>query len=657
VPAGKYFLGANTLDLRTTLRLTGDGVGDAGGAPSYLRWTLGTTGIRVQAVNTTGATGTQAGDGTKSGAASIIEGLHLEGAYAGVEAEAHGIHLRARATIRDCYIENFQGDGIYANCSAGSGGASEGNANNFYIEKTWLAGNRNNIYLIGGDVNAGLAIGVNVNYARAWGVNDNSFLGNSYFGMHASGNVSGPYRTTNINACSVFSGCYSESDQPASSFTYPTVILGGLHAAGVSGTGAWLRNAQGFATFDKVQVGNATFNDGSYMAMGVAGLSNNYRWEAASDGLRLGYGGSISLIQIAKPGSSYGVTVDDHGLVLDNIWVGGGADYRRITARGSNPNGAVYGANGAIALNSGFSGASTPFAWMNTAYPTTWAPVYGLGAAAAAIATSGSGADLTNASVTLGKVATVADATILGNNTGSTASPLALTAAQVRTLLALAAVATSGSASDLTAGTVPAGRMPAHTGDVTSTAGAVALTIANDTVTYAKLQNISATARLLGRASAGAGDPEEVGLAGGLTISGSNLTLGAITPASVAATGAVTSSGGAVGYATGAGGTVTQLTNKSTGVTLNKLCGQVTMNNAALAAAAIVEFTVTDSQVAATDTVNLVLASGAAAGTAYRYWISGIAAGSFKVTVENRSGGSLSEALVFAFAVLKAVNA
>jgi hypothetical protein len=110
-------------------------------------------------------------------------------------------------------------------------------------------------------------------------------------------------------------------------------------------------------------------------------------------------------------------------------------------------------------------------------------------------------------------------------------------------------------------------------------------------------------------------------------------------------------------YSTGAGGTIIQATSKSTGVTLNKLCGQVTMSAAALAAAAIVEFTVTNSQVAATDTINLNLASGAATSTAYRYWVSGVAAGSFKVSVENRSGGSLSEALVLNFAVVKAVSA
>lgn len=46
-----------------------------------------------------------------------------------------------------------------------------------------------------------------------------------------------------------------------------------------------------------------------------------------------------------------------------------------------------------------------------------------------------------------------------------------------------------------------------HTGDVT---GATSLTIANDAVTYAKMQNVSATDKLLGRSTAGSGDVEEI---------------------------------------------------------------------------------------------------------------------------------------------------
>lgn len=49
------------------------------------------------------------------------------------------------------------------------------------------------------------------------------------------------------------------------------------------------------------------------------------------------------------------------------------------------------------------------------------------------------------------------------------------------------------------------------TGDVTgSGTGSFAATIANDAVTYAKMQNVSATDRLLGRSTAGAGDVEEI---------------------------------------------------------------------------------------------------------------------------------------------------
>jgi hypothetical protein len=49
------------------------------------------------------------------------------------------------------------------------------------------------------------------------------------------------------------------------------------------------------------------------------------------------------------------------------------------------------------------------------------------------------------------------------------------------------------------------------TGDVTgSGTGSFAATIANDSVTYAKMQNVSATDRLLGRSTSGAGDVEEI---------------------------------------------------------------------------------------------------------------------------------------------------
>ena len=107
---------------------------------------------------------------------------------------------------------------------------------------------------------------------------------------------------------------------------------------------------------------------------------------------------------------------------------------------------------------------------------------------------------------------------------------------------------------------------------------------------------------------------------------------------------------------TGAGGAVTQATSKSTGVTLNKVCGAITMNNAALGNNNSVSFTLTNSAIAATDVVAVSIKSGATAG-GYLLLVDAVAAGSCQISLRNHSGGSLSEAVVISFAVIKAVAA
>ena len=108
------------------------------------------------------------------------------------------------------------------------------------------------------------------------------------------------------------------------------------------------------------------------------------------------------------------------------------------------------------------------------------------------------------------------------------------------------------------------------------------------------------------------------------------------------------------GYATGAGGTVTQATSKSTGVTLNKVCGTITLNAASLAANTGVAFTLTDSAITATD---LVVCHHDSVGTLGAYGIVVTpGAGSATVTVRNLTSGALAEALVLRFAIIKAVT-
>lgn len=81
-----------------------------------------------------------------------------------------------------------------------------------------------------------------------------------------------------------------------------------------------------------------------------------------------------------------------------------------------------------------------------------------------------------------------------------------------RTTLGLGTLATqSGTFSGTSSGTNTGDQTITLTGDVTgSGTGSFAATIANNAVTYAKLQDVSATDRILGRSSAGSGDVQEI---------------------------------------------------------------------------------------------------------------------------------------------------
>ena len=112
-----------------------------------------------------------------------------------------------------------------------------------------------------------------------------------------------------------------------------------------------------------------------------------------------------------------------------------------------------------------------------------------------------------------------------------------------------------------------------------------------------------------------------------------------------------------IGYATGAGGAVTQLTNRSTGVTVDAVCGAITTDATSLAAGAEATFTVTNSAVAVGDVVVVSLRSGATAGTSVPL-VTAVAAGSFDLTLTNLHASTADTgASIINFAVIKSVSA
>jgi len=133
-----------------------------------------------------------------------------------------------------------------------------------------------------------------------------------------------------------------------------------------------------------------------------------------------------------------------------------------------------------------------------------------------------------------------------------------------------------------------------------------------------------------------------------------NSPIGASTPSSVVGTtivGTTIYASSEIGYSAAAQGTVTQLTDKSTAVTLNKSAGQITMNNANLATVTTVSFTLNNTTIGAKDTLVVCIASGATVG-AYLVYVSNLAAGSATISLRNFTAGTLGEAVVVNFAVI-----
>jgi hypothetical protein len=110
-----------------------------------------------------------------------------------------------------------------------------------------------------------------------------------------------------------------------------------------------------------------------------------------------------------------------------------------------------------------------------------------------------------------------------------------------------------------------------------------------------------------------------------------------------------------IGYSAAAQGTVTQLTDKSTAVTLNKSAGQITMSSASLGATTNVTFTLNNSLISSKDVI-IVNVTGVASASSYNCWIANHTAGSASITLRNTTGGALAEAVIINYAIIHSAN-
>jgi len=106
-----------------------------------------------------------------------------------------------------------------------------------------------------------------------------------------------------------------------------------------------------------------------------------------------------------------------------------------------------------------------------------------------------------------------------------------------------------------------------------------------------------------------------------------------------------------IGYTASAQGTITQLTDKTTAVTLSKSMGRITMASTALAGNTAVSFTMNNSTISSNDTIIVNISGGATTG-AYTTYVTSMTAGSAILTLRNLTGTSYSEAVILNFSII-----
>lgn len=532
VPAGRTaYLGTTTLDITHSLTIEGEGSGKHGGAASRLRWAAGATGIRTQRYNTSGVS---AVDGAShfGGDGLTLRNIKLEGGFAGVEGDFHGVHAKTPVVIGgDVWIHNFQGEGIRGRAIIGGGSPDEGNFSASRVTSVSIESCRIGAYVAGPDANVVTFDAVEFVGNRQAGYVDDSGIGaNTLIGCHSAQNgvaIAGIIPTQ----------CSQAGNRYAARWGQEVWCSANPPSGSSADNQGWLYVEPGAA--DAAQSIPA-WTSGTVFRAGGAYLTVNDATQVhlvncyAEDGQFSQFGGSTML---------------SAGAISERYRRGGG----RIRASAGK-----IKIDGNVEVSSLLASGSGSFFGQSNADPAT--VFYGQSFHQ------------------------------LLFNVGGT---------EVADIYGYGGV-----------------------GMILKGSPSIQLRYAPTNTTII-----------------------DVG-AGGAAVAGS-----------LSATGAITSAGGGIGYATGAGGAVAQTTSKSSGVMLNKPCGQITTSGSALAANASVSFIVTNGEVAATDTIDLALASGNAAPGTYNYQVDQVSAGSFAIWLKNISAGSLAETLVFNFAVRKAVNA
>jgi len=181
-------------------RGVGHGMSSVTAGPTRLKF-YGSTGIRVQAVNTSGES-TADSQNHMGANYTTLRDLCIEGNFSGEEAEYHGVHARATIFAENVTVRNFAGDAWRIDADMAATG---GNACSSRLMSCDGWSSRNGLVFEGNNVNASTVLGGIFNQNRQWGIWDSSTLGSAYVGCEMASNGVTPHNDGRAGPASVVS--------------------------------------------------------------------------------------------------------------------------------------------------------------------------------------------------------------------------------------------------------------------------------------------------------------------------------------------------------------------------------------------------------------------------------------------------------------------
>jgi hypothetical protein len=312
---------SQTLNVRKKVHMIGQIAQGTGEKGTTLVFPINTSGIVFNSFDTSLYT-TVAADPLLPGAyGSVLENVAFFGTKT-ASSSGDGVVIRCSMECRGVAARNFFRYGFRIHADLGTGGSTEGDANQWVLYRCQaVANDSHGIYVDGDDANTGVAIKAFCQSNGGYGIYDNSLIGNTYIGCDTVSNTLGSMSATRASAANTIIGLWEDGGATSQFDGDSNTIIGG-NGGNPSATSSSFAMWGGFAQRKPYQYINnrgsqqvgaqlgANYNDTTMtvMAYGAAtaegGLNTwKFQFDAAQNVWFLQYAGSSTFQPIAYPNS------------------------------------------------------------------------------------------------------------------------------------------------------------------------------------------------------------------------------------------------------------------------------------------------------------------------------------------------------------------